>query len=427
MLQARFHPLIAEWFDSNVGTPTEVQQQAWPAIQSGVDVLIAAPTGSGKTFAAFLSCIDRLFKQALARELDDHTQVLYVSPLKALSNDIQKNLQQPLAEIGTAALSAGLLMPELRVLVRTGDTPMTERQQMLKRPPHILVTTPESLFILVTAEKSRRLLRTIRTVIVDEIHAVAPNKRGAHLALSLERLEALTLTKPQRIGLSATQRPIETVARYLVGDRPMPRIIDVGHKREMDLAVEVPKDELSAVATNAIWSDVYERLAELVRAHRSTLVFVNTRRLAERVSHHLEERLQDLGADAVAAHHGSLSRQIRLSAEERLKSGQTRVVVATASLELGIDIGAVDLVCQIGSPRAIATCLQRVGRAGHWVKAIPKGRLFAMTRDDLLECAVLIRAIPDRSAGSHCRAARSARYFGAAIGSGSGDADLAGR
>ena len=393
MLQARFHPLIAEWFDSNVGTPTEVQQQAWPAIQSRVDVLIAAPTGSGKTFAAFLSCIDRLFKQALARELDDHTQVLYVSPLKALSNDIQKNLQQPLAEIGTAALSAGLLMPELRVLVRTGDTPMTERQQMLKRPPHILVTTPESLFILLTAEKSRRLLRTIRTVIVDEIHAVAPNKRGAHLALSLERLEALTLTKPQRIGLSATQRPIETVARFLVGDRPMPTIIDVGHKREMDLAVEVPKDELSAVATNAIWSDVYERLAELVRAHRSTLVFVNTRRLAERVSHHLEERLQDLGADSVAAHHGSLSRQIRLSVEERLKSGQTRVVVATASLELGIDIGAVDLVCQIGSPRAIATCLQRVGRAGHWVNAIPKGRLFAMTRDDLLECAVLIRAI----------------------------------
>ena len=445
MSLSRFHPIIAEWFDRQVGQPTDVQVQAWPAIQSGADVLIAAPTGSGKTFAAFLSCIDHLFKQALARELDDHTQVLYVSPLKALSNDIQKNLQQPLAEIGTAALSAGLLMPELRVLVRTGDTPMTERQQMLKRPPHILVTTPESLFILLTAEKSRRLLQTIRTVIVDEIHAVAPNKRGAHLALSLERLEALTHTKPQRIGLSATQRPIEAIARFLVGNRnssivngqwsigsepsaisnqpsvsdsdnsslniqnfelteapatPYPSpltspctIIDVGHKREMDLAVEVPKDELSAVATNAIWADVYDRVAELVRQHRSTLVFVNTRRLAERVSHSLEERLRDLGADVVAAHHGSLSRQSRLSAEERLKSGKTRVVVATASLELGIDIGAVDLVCQIGSPRAIAICLQRVGRAGHWIKAVPKGRLFAMTRDDLLECAALMRAI----------------------------------
>ncbi|MDP1945919.1 MAG: DEAD/DEAH box helicase [Nitrospirota bacterium] len=399
-----FHPLIAEWFQAQVGRPTDVQVQAWPAIQSGGDVLIAAPTGSGKTFAAFLSCIDHLFKQALARELDDHTQVLYVSPLKALSNDIQKNLQQPLVEIGNAALSAGLLMPELRVLVRTGDTPMAERQQMLKRPPHILVTTPESLYILLTAEKSRRLLQTVRTVIVDEIHAVAPNKRGAHLALSLERLEALTLTKPQRIGLSATQRPIEVVAQFLVGNREpsacIPsfltapcNIIDIGHKREMDLAVEVPKDELSAVATNAIWADIYDRVAELVRQHRSTLVFVNTRRLAERVSHFLEERLVDLGADAVAAHHGSLSRQIRLSAEERLKSGKTRVVVATASLELGIDIGAVDLVCQIGSPRAIATCLQRVGRAGHWIKAIPKGRLFAMTRDDLLECAALMRAI----------------------------------
>ena len=411
-----FHPLIAEWFQAQVGQPTDVQGQAWPAIQSGGDVLIAAPTGSGKTFAAFLSCIDHLFKQALARELDDHTQVLYVSPLKALSNDIQKNLQQPLVEIGQAALSAGLLMPELRVLVRTGDTPMAERQQMLKRPPHILVTTPESLYILLTAEKSRRLLQTVRTVIVDEIHAVVPNKRGAHLALSLERLEALTLTKPQRIGLSATQRPIETIARFLVGARSSSlvkreaslayettndeirttsdvRIIDVGHKREMDLAVEVPKDELSAVATNAIWADIYDRVAELVRQHRSTLVFVNTRRLAERVSHFLEERLRDLGADVVAAHHGSLSRQIRLSAEARLKSGKTRVVVATASLELGIDIGAVDLVCQIGSPRAIATCLQRVGRAGHWIKAIPKGRLFAMTRDDLLECAALMRAI----------------------------------
>ena len=388
-----FHPLIAEWFQSQVGQPTDVQQQAWPAIQSGADALIAAPTGSGKTLAAFLSCIDHLFKQALARELDDHTQVLYISPLKALSNDIQKNLQKPLAEIGQLALQAGLLMPELRVLVRTGDTPMADRQQMLKRPPHILVTTPESLFILLTADKSRRMLQTVRTVIVDEIHALAPNKRGAHVALSLERLEALTLVKPQRIGLSATQRPIELVAEFLVGARPRPTIIDVGHRRELDLAVEVPKDELSAVATNAIWSDVYDRVAELVRQHRSTLVFVNTRRLAERVSHYLEERLSDLGPDVVAAHHGSLSRQIRLSAEERLKTGKTRVVIATASLELGIDVGTVDLVCQIGSPRAIATGLQRIGRAGHWVKAIPKGRIFAMTRDELLECAALVRAI----------------------------------
>ncbi len=393
MVLSSFHPLIAEWFQSQVGQPTDVQRQAWPAIQSGADALIAAPTGSGKTLAAFLSCIDSLFKQALARELDDHTQVLYVSPLKALSNDIQKNLQKPLAEIGQMALQAGLLMPELRVLVRTGDTPMADRQQMLKRPPHILVTTPESLFILLTADKSRRMLQTVRTVIVDEIHALAPNKRGAHVALSLERLEALTLVKPQRIGLSATQRPIELVAEFLVGSRPSPSIVDVGHRRELDLAVEVPKDELSAVATNAIWSDVYDRVAELVRQHRSTLVFVNTRRLAERVSHYLEERLRDLGSDVVAAHHGSLSRQIRLSAEERLKTGKTRVVIATASLELGIDVGTVDLVCQIGSPRAIATGLQRIGRAGHWVKAIPKGRIFAMTRDELLECAALVRAI----------------------------------
>ncbi|HEY5627568.1 MAG TPA: DEAD/DEAH box helicase [Nitrospira sp.] len=412
MSLSRFHPLISEWFRTSVGTPTEVQIEAWPAIQSGRDALIAAPTGSGKTFAAFLSCIDHLFKQALARELDDRTEVLYVSPLKALSNDIQKNLQAPLAAIGQAALQAGLLMPELRVLVRTGDTPMADRQQMLKRPPHILVTTPESLFILLTADKSRRLLKTVRTVIVDEIHALAPNKRGAHLALSLERLEALTLTTPQRIGLSATQRPIETVAQFLVGNRcptqaslyqpltidPSPltfpcTIIDVGHRRQMDVAVEVPKDELSAVGTTAIWSDIYDRVAALVREHRTTLVFVNTRRLAERISHHLEERLQDLGVEAVAAHHGSLSRQIRLSAEERLKSGKTRVVVATASLELGIDVGTVDLVCQIGSPRAIATCLQRIGRAGHWIAAIPKGRLFATTRDELLECAALVRAM----------------------------------
>lgn len=338
-----FHSVIDEWFRGRFGVPTDVQIKAWPAIQSGGHVLIAAPTGSGKTLAAFLSCIDSLFRQALDRDLRDETQVLYVSPLKALSNDVQKNLQQPLTEIGQAAMATGLLLPELRVVVRTGDTPMLERQNMLKRPPHILITTPESLFILLTAEKSRRMLRTVRTVIVDEIHAVAPNKRGSHLALSLERLEALTSAPPQRIGLSATQRPIETVARFLTGDRALPlvqqdaplfdsfathegkgtgvTIVDVGHRRKMDLAVEVPKDELGAVATNAIWSDLYDRVAELVQAHRSTLVFVNTRRLAERVSHYLEDRLKHLGDGVVAAHHGSLSRQIRLSAEDRLKAG----------------------------------------------------------------------------------------------------------
>ncbi len=394
---SRFHPLIAEWFRGRFGSPTDVQVRSWPAIASGTHVLIAAPTGSGKTLAAFLSCIDALFKQALRRELEDRTQVLYVSPLKALSNDVQRNLQQPLVEIGKAALEAGLLLPEIRVTVRTGDTSAWDRLQMIRRPPHILITTPESLYLLLTADRSRKILREVRTVVVDEIHAVASNKRGSHLALSLERLEEEAGGRLTRIGLSATQRPIGTIARFLVGQRSQEgvdcRVIDVGHRRRMDLAVEVPNDELGAVATNAVWRDIYDRLAELVRTHRSTLVFVNTRRLAERVAHHLGERLQDLGEQAVAVHHGSLSRKIRLAAEERLKLGQTRVVVATASLELGIDVGTVDLVCQVGSPRAITTCLQRVGRAGHWVGAVPKGRLFAGTRDELIECAALVRAI----------------------------------
>lgn len=390
---SRFHPVIADWFRGRFGLLTDVQVQSWPAIVSGADVLIAAPTGSGKTLAAFLSCIDSLFKQSLAGGLEDRTQVLYVSPLKALSNDIQKNLQQPLDEIANAALAARLPTPNIRIAVRTGDTPTRDRQLMLRRPPHILITTPESFYLLLTAEKSRRMLRDVHTVIVDEIHAVASNKRGAHLALSLERLEAVTLTRPVRIGLSATQRPIETIARFLSPPSGC-QIIDIGHRREMDLAVEIPKDELGAVATNAIWSDIYNRVADLVREHRSTLVFVNTRRLAERVAHNLGECLREsLGTHVVAAHHGSLSRQIRLSAEERLKQGETRVVVATASLELGIDVGTVDLVCQIGSPRAIAVCLQRIGRSGHWVGAKPKGRLFATTRDELIECAALARAI----------------------------------
>ncbi|UCE63956.1 MAG: DEAD/DEAH box helicase, partial [Nitrospirota bacterium] len=386
-----FHPVVEEWFKTRLGNPTDVQVASWPAIRSGKHALIAAPTGSGKTLAAFLTCIDSLLQQGLQCELENHIQVVYISPLKALSNDIKKNLQDPLAEITERALNAGLLTPPLRVEVRTGDTPQHLRQQLLRRPPHILITTPESLFLLLTARKSRAILHNVRTVIVDEIHALAPNKRGSHLALSLERLEALCQKPPVRIGLSATQRPLEEMAQFLVGMRNGDcQLIDVGHRRQLDLEIEVPNDELGAVATNAIWSDLYDRVAEYARDHRSTLVFVNTRRLAERVAHHLTERL---GEDQVASHHGSLSRKIRLSAEHRLKAGQLRVMVATASLELGIDIGHVDLVCQIGSPRAISTCIQRVGRAGHWVGAIPKGRLFCTTRDELVECAAVVHAM----------------------------------
>src|SRR5437868_2726026 len=282
-------------------------------------------------------------------------------------------------------------MPEIRTMVRTGDTLPAERRQMLKRPPHILVTTPESLYILLTAEKSRAILRDVETVIVDEIHAVADDKRGAHLALSLERLSALANRPPVRIGLSATQKPIEVVAHFLTGNgRPAPVIVNVGHKRQLDLAVEVPGSQLGPVATNEMWDEIYDRISELVRQHRSTLVFVNTRRLAERVAHHLAERL---GEEAVAAHHGSLSRKLRLAAERKLKNGEVQVLVATASLELGIDIGTVDLVCHVSSTRSIAVALQRVGRSGHWRGAVPKGKLFATTRDELLECAALVQAI----------------------------------
>ena len=398
-----FHPVIAEWFRSQVGEPTDIQVASWPVIASGQHTLIAAPTGSGKTLAAFLTCIDTLLKQALTCELTDQTQIVYVSPLKALSHDVQKNLQEPLAQITQCALSAGYLVPPLRVEVRTGDTPAAVRQRMLTHPPHILITTPETLFLMLTARKSREILRKVKTVIVDEIHAVAPNKRGTHLALSLERLSALCPKPPVRIGLSATQRPLELIADFLVGagathhglpqgTSPQPRyqIVDVGQKRELDLRIEVPRDELGPIATNAMWAEIYERIAELACAHRTTLVFVNTRRLAERIAHHLAELL---GEEKVMAHHGSLSRKIRLSAEDRLKTGQLQVMVATASLELGIDIGHVDLVCQIGSPRAIATCMQRIGRAGHWVGATPKGRLFCTTRDDLVECAAAVHAI----------------------------------
>jgi ATP-dependent helicase Lhr and Lhr-like helicase len=385
------HPLVRDWFVQKFGTPTEPQEQGWPHILAGHTTLISAPTGSGKTLAAFLACIDRLVRKALEGDLQDRTEVLYISPLKALGNDIQKNLEIPLGEILQMAGERGLLMPQIRTAVRTGDTLMHERRAMLKNPPHILVTTPESLYILLTAERSRAILRDVETVIVDEIHAVADDKRGAHLSLSLERLEALTKRPPTRIGLSATQKPIEEIAHFLTGnDRPTPVIVNVGHKRTLDLGVEVPASQLGPIATNEMWDEIYDRIAELVQQNRSTLVFVNTRRLAERVAHQLAEKL---GPDNVAAHHGSLSRKLRLNAERKLKDGQIKVLVATASLELGIDIGTVDLVIQISSPRAIAVALQRVGRSGHWRGAIPKGRFFATTRDELQECAALVRAI----------------------------------
>ena len=385
------HPLVRDWFLGRFGTPTEPQLQGWPHILAGKTALISAPTGSGKTLAAFLTCIDRLVRKALCGELLDLTEVLYVSPLKALSNDIQKNLELPLGEILQLAGQRGMLMPEIRTAVRTGDTLAHERRAMLAHPPHILVTTPESLYILLTAARSREVLRTVESVIVDEIHAVADDKRGAHLALSLERLDHLTDKRLPRIGLSATQKPIELLADFLAGSaRPTPHIVQIGHRRELDLAIEVPGGELGPVASNEMWDEIYDRIAALARQQRSTLIFVNTRRLSERMAHHLGERL---GKDGVAAHHGSLSRKLRLAAERKLKAGEIRALVATASLELGIDIGSVDLVCQIGSPRSIAAALQRIGRAGHWRGAVPKGRFFATTRDDLLECAALIRAI----------------------------------
>ncbi len=404
----RFHPLIARWFSERFAEPTPPQALGWARIAEGRDTLIAAPTGSGKTLAAFLWAINGLVEAATSSRaetgtlaesgaLADATTVVYISPLKALGNDIQKNLQEPLAGIRQLAASDGVTLPEIRVAVRSGDTPARERGLMVRRPPHILITTPESLYILLTAERSRQFLCTARTVIVDEIHAVAGDKRGAHLALSLERLDALTGTRCQRIGLSATQKPIEEIARLLVGTgritpdgEPDCAIVDVGHRRHWDLSVEVPGQPLGAIASHEMRAEVYDRIAALVREHRTTLVFVNTRRLVERVAHQLTQRLGD---GKVAAHHGSLARHIRLDAEQRLKSGQVPVVVATASLELGIDIGDIDLVCHLGAPRALSTLLQRVGRSGHGLGAVPKGILFPMTRDELVQCAAAVRAV----------------------------------
>ncbi len=387
----KFHPLIGRWFAERFRGPTEAQRLGWPAIQEGRDTLIAAPTGSGKTLTAFLASLDRLLRLALTGELRDKTYVVYVSPLRALSNDIQRNLQGPLAEILNLARIDHPDCPEIRALVRTGDTPARERQQMVRKPPHILVTTPESLYLLLTGGKSREILRSVETVIVDEIHAVARDKRGSHLVLSLERLEALCQARPVRIGLSATQKPLDEIARFLVGSTaPPPAIVDVGHFRDMDLAIETPGQELQAVCTHEHWAEVYDRLTQLIEEHRSTLIFVNTRKLAERVAHQLAERLGD---DKVLSHHGSLAHRSRQRTEQRLKEGSLKAVVATASLELGIDIGHIDLVCQLGTPRSIATFLQRIGRAGHSLGLVPKGRLFGLSREELIECLALVRAV----------------------------------
>ena len=392
-----FHPLVAGWFRERFGTPTEPQRAGWPRIGAGEDVLIAAPTGSGKTLAAFLACLDELVRRGLDRPLPEQTAIVYVSPLKALSNDVHRNLEAPLAELATYAAARGVRLPEIRVAVRTGDTPAGERAKLAKRPPHILVTTPESLYILLTTDKGRAALAGTRTVILDEIHAIAGDKRGAHLALSIERLDRLVAAHapdgrgPVRVGLSATQRPIERIARLLVGTRrPLPFIADGGHRRALDLAIELTDDELGAVASNEQFDRVYDRIAELVAQHRSTIVFVNTRRLVERAAAALEQRL---GEEHVVAHHGSMSRALRLAAEQKLKHGLVKCAVATASLELGIDVGAVDLVIQLGSPRAFATLIQRVGRSGHSRGGTPKGRLFALTRDQLVECAALVRGV----------------------------------
>ncbi len=386
-----FHPAIREWFSSCFSSPSDVQTQAWPKIAAGEHTLLAAPTGSGKTLAAFLACIDALVKEGVNKPLPDEARVLYVSPLKALSNDIQKNLQAPIQGVRDKLLEMGLADVDINAWVRTGDTPQSERVKATKKPPHIIVTTPESLYLLLTSKSGRKMLGTINTVIVDEIHAIAGNKRGAHLSLSLERLQALVGKKLTRVGCSATQNPIELIAGFLVGDRDETcHIVDTGHVRERDIALVTTESPLQAVMPNEVWQETYDALEQLVLEHKTTLIFVNTRRLAERAAKNLSERL---GEEFVTSHHGSLSIEHRKLAETNLKTGKLKCLIATASLELGIDIGHVDLVCQLGTPRSISVFLQRVGRSGHSIGEIPKGRLFPLSRDDLVECTALVRAV----------------------------------
>src|SRR3954469_25580389 len=380
---AHFHPTIQRWFEDRFGDASEPQREGWPRIRSGRHTLIAAPTGTGKTIAGYLSAIDSLARQGT--NLRDETQVLYISPLRALSNDVQKNLSKPLRELA----EMDRRFPEIRVQVRTGDTSPRDRAAMLRKPPHILVTTPESLYILLTSGRGREMLKTVKTVIIDEIHALARDKRGSHLALSLERLEALA-GPFQRIGLSATQKPLSEVAQFLVGVGRECELVDVGHRREMDVSIVVPPSPLSTVCSHEQWDEIYKQIAGLIEEHRTTLVFVNTRKLAERITARLCEVM---GEDKVTCHHSSLSKQRRFDAEHRLKGGSLKALVATASLELGIDIGEVDLVIQVGATRSIATFLQRVGRSGHAIRQIPKGRLFPLTVDELVEAAALLRAV----------------------------------
>jgi len=385
-----FHPAVRAWFERSFRAPTEAQRRGWAEILTGGDTLIAAPTGSGKTLAAFLAAIDALVHRAARSELEPGIDVVYVSPLKALSSDVQRNLETPLVGVRAAARCLGLDLPEIRAALRTGDTTSAGRAAIVRNAPHLLITTPESLYLMLTGDRTRALLRRVRTVVVDELHALMRDKRGSHLALSLARLDALATRRPQRVGLSATVHPIEEAARFLAGPGLPCAIVDVGHQRDIDLAIEVPSTDLQAVATHEQWGEVYDRLAALVSEHTTTLVFVNTRRMAERVAHHLGERL---GEERVGAHHGSLAKERRLRIEQRLKAGEMRALVATASLELGIDIGSVDLVCQVGSPRAVTTFLQRIGRSGHALGRTSRGRLFATSRDELVECAALVRAV----------------------------------